>query len=1773
MKQNSIIILLLLCVLLALIYPVSAGPDTSGANIGYSSTSDAGDTHSAHIMFRNTGDTIWDSSYGIVPVEMSYNDAELFGFTRCNIEEGITIRPGESYTWEFNLTAPEIPGEYNLFFEPITGDGERFGNPIKFTIWVYAEGVPTRTPFVTSTPTPFPTATSTPTPLPTATPTPIPTSQPVQTKYGNYKVISCVVSPVSGPYAQNETVSISCDIELEGSGGVLFPDTHELEAYTCLQNPHWDYRIALNGYGNLAESETNYLSFGGWELSYPDSNSMTIHYQVEGQIPPVSAKSERPIFRLRQLDSSDDLVSNGEYLINGMIDPSLPGPLPRLAFTADPLDGTVPFDVCFTDTTGEDISERHWRISNNETDITARQFSHTFTEPGDYTVRLTVSFDDNRTESGVKTITAHSVYVEPTPTPTPTSSPLPSTTYPLVTPQTPSVIYGNSFSVRLSGEPNGAYTLWFVGTADMEDIPEDQPPWFSPGQESVTHDDHDGPYTIGSYLFRFSDHNVSSDVPTVPISNKPDVDTYGQVVLDSEGTQTVFFNTTNGTRPGFYTIRMEWENPATGIQEYDSVRVEVTRGDVTMNLSGMGSYSLGDSVVISGINLDSDTTYLYMTGPNLNSEGVQLNNTWSSVFSATPVHVEENGSWCYSWETSDCQIDAGTYTIYAASENKSKSNLVDVAYTTASVVIRKPFISLNYDDRECYFDDDLTVSGTATGSPDFVQLWLIGSRNTETFEIPVSADNFYTQTIPAKCLNSFGPGRMYAIVQHPMYNGKIDVARNGTEPYYVYNRIIQQRDAGSSSLNGLLFWLSGNNALHGLDAAQALVDSINSPDIDDTYSKTYIDLLNRGVALDLIEDGLINSTLSLSGTTTLHGGLPVSYSCIYLPNKQVVAEGTTEITTTETQKAIFTISLNTSGWKPGKYQVNVSQSEGSDLFGETGVFYLDSVSGGESSRELTINPAVAGSYVFRDRMTFFGKNTNSDETYLFITGPGLLLDGVNPDNPDNPVTDGNSSTFARAPVDADNNWVYTWRPSEDDLGSGLYRLYAASAPVDRNNLTKAEYDSVEFSLQNPSISAKVSSSTVAKGDGLIITGSADGNPNQIAIWILGKNYYRYYTETVDNNAAFSKEIDALSTSNMASGQYFIVTQHPMYNGQLDVLIDTAGPNDFVYNRIVALRTDGAAQNGLLFFLEGANRLQGSDAALALVDSINSLDIDDTYYKLSVMVEEPWIRINPIGNRIVGDAFTIAGTTNLAVDDDLIVEVTSASFKPTSKEQSGEFTGSSGTVRVVAGDNYKDWTFDVDTVTWKADEYIVTVESIEASTTQTTTFNLLSDGTVVPTPTPTPDNGGSGNLFPSVPSSFGNVKITSYETIPATRPLLAGDRISVSCSLQMEGSGGVLLPDSHSLEAYTELVDRIWTYELELNGHGDTMTSGTKYLTFGGWELSYPDSNSMNIHYYLQGTVPDVTDGTVTIFRLRQLDSSDDMISGKEFKETLSLSGDSGPTADFTQTIYYYENAYGDIVWEVHFIDQSTGAVKWTWDFDDWSSGSGQQNPTHEYYDSDNYKPKLCVWDSAGIVNCGEHTLTDWDWDDAVPKPTPTAVPTAVPIPTPVSSENLALSPGWNFISTPRQLSSGNNTFGIFSEVDTDGRQILGYNANAETWFPKQSTDTFDSMTGIWIYANESATINLNYATGAAATPPVKTVYAGWNAIGLSDSSATSASNALTTIEGVWKILIDFNGGSQSYGTSIINGATGSHAETRDMTPKRGYWLYATGTGTLAAISA
>jgi PGF-CTERM protein len=202
----------------------------------------------------------------------------------------------------------------------------------------------------------------------------------------------------------------------------------------------------------------------------------------------------------------------------------------------------------------------------------------------------------------------------------------------------------------------------------------------------------------------------------------------------------------------------------------------------------------------------------------------------------------------------------------------------------------------------------------------------------------------------------------------------------------------------------------------------------------------------------------------------------------------------------------------------------------------------------------------------------------------------------------------------------------------------------------------------------------------------------------------------------------------------------------MQNGRYDVnTIDLhAGLNQqntvndlYVYN--LQLKDSDGSSYTRIFKLGGAGSLQGSDAAEALVQGINDANVDDTYTKLQFLVEEPVIRVDPIGDKHVGDKFTIKALTNLAVDDEILVQVYSSSFKPTQKSQSGEFSGATGTVKVTKGDSGMNTiSFDVDASTFKPDEYIVTEEAVIQGTTGSALFNVLEGAapTAVPTPVPT-----------------------------------------------------------------------------------------------------------------------------------------------------------------------------------------------------------------------------------------------------------------------------------------------------------------------------------------------------------------------------------------------------------------------------------------------------
>jgi PGF-CTERM protein len=453
-----------------------------------------------------------------------------------------------------------------------------------------------------------------------------------------------------------------------------------------------------------------------------------------------------------------------------------------------------------------------------------------------------------------------------------------------------------------------------------------------------------------------------------------------------------------------------------------------------------------------------------------------------------------------------------------------------------------------------------------------------------------------------------------------------------------------------------------------------------------------------------------------------------------------------------------TIQFSTSNFtKAQKYTIRVEQNF-------SGQFKSDEVDVKIEKGAVTIVAAGDQSYYLGEEVKFSGTNTESQKTYLFITGPNLptrggIMSDLDPRNAVggdgskgvSPSSANNQNDFAEADVLGDNTWSYKWGTSAVALDAGTYTVYAVSIPTNEDNLNKAAYGTVSIIVKKPFISATASQSTVAKGDAVYITGTAQGQPSQgVRIWILGKNYAGVATESVNSDASFSYELKKEDTKNLYAGQYFIVAQHPMQNDQFDIYpaskvggsttgmpFDTTNGDVKVYTANQS-QTSSGTTDSVDFKLTGSGSLQGSDAAEALIEAINDANVDDTYTKLQILIEEPVITIDTIGDRHVGDKFTITATTNLAVDDEVLFEVYSSSFQPTQKSQSGEFSGASGTVKVTKGDSgLNKLSFDVDASTFKPDEYLVKASAVLQDVTGTALFNVLEAS--APTATPTVAN--------------------------------------------------------------------------------------------------------------------------------------------------------------------------------------------------------------------------------------------------------------------------------------------------------------------------------------------------------------------------------------------------------------------------------------------------
>lgn len=475
-----------------------------------------------------------------------------------------------------------------------------------------------------------------------------------------------------------------------------------------------------------------------------------------------------------------------------------------------------------------------------------------------------------------------------------------------------SVVRNNPFVVTISGEPKSEYLLY---VKDASTAPGSYP-FIKPGQpgtvlmqtEFATAPDQGGANMVAD---RERAWGYDTYVPN----------TAARVYTRVDGTRSLEFGTNMTTDDQTFTVKVI--NPRDA-SEWDEVKVRIEKGTVTMTVEGTGFYYPGEKITLSGTNTDSDRVYLFMTGPNLDRNGAPLDDLSAKAANGSylAVDVLADDTWTYRWDTGmyPSPLLPGTYTLYAAATNKdwngawvSRASLGGVEYSTHSVVVGDPSISVNISGNCASRGDEISLRGTATGSPTNVRLWVIGGSDlVQIVTLPVSGNGGFGHLFGRKMTAGMDAGTYYLIVQHPMIDGAYCVRPDPTNIPGQGFRIIT---ATGATLN-----LSGMTAAN---AAFTVLEAMNAPESNDICTGANFLLEEPRIDISEIGDVHAGESIRIGGTTNLAVG---DHLNVNVSSAQAGMGKTLEVLPGEGEN-IWSWEVNTSRFEPGGYEVQVSGVE------------------------------------------------------------------------------------------------------------------------------------------------------------------------------------------------------------------------------------------------------------------------------------------------------------------------------------------------------------------------------------------------------------------------------------------------------------------------------------------------------------------------------------------------------------------------------------------------------------------------------------------------------------------------------------------------------------------------------------------------------------------------------------------------------------------------------------------------------------------------------
>ena len=402
----------------------------------------------------------------------------------------------------------------------------------------------------------------------------------------------------------------------------------------------------------------------------------------------------------------------------------------------------------------------------------------------------------------------------------------------------------DQFSLTVQGAPNTDYWVWVKDTQGFADAGgyNARPPTIVPYQAGILLDTTTSPTYGSQYTPQGSSVTVNELVPHGWLNG---TEYYAKVRTNNNGIRVFEWTTANVTKAQAYTFRVENKSP-TGTYSSDEATVNVRAGSMIITAACGNSAYFGDEIRLAGVNTETMTTYVFITGKNLAQYGAQIQSAdprYSMVIDGIPstfqqVSVQDDHTWEWRWGTMCVALDPGFYTIYAVSNprNAMPENQMYTLSANFTLELKKPFVTASVqpityvkDDPEQFNPKPLHIRGVATGSPTVgIQCWILGENYAVTIQNGISYNTSYDYTLTPERLSSLAPGKYFVAVQHPMENNQFDIYRNGD---MVFNK---QLGRSINPIGTMIFSLLGAGSLKSSEAAEALVQAINDPNIDDT---------------------------------------------------------------------------------------------------------------------------------------------------------------------------------------------------------------------------------------------------------------------------------------------------------------------------------------------------------------------------------------------------------------------------------------------------------------------------------------------------------------------------------------------------------------------------------------------------------------------------------------------------------------------------------------------------------------------------------------------------------------------------------------------------------------------------------------------------------------------------------------------------------------------------------------------------------------------------